>query len=278
MTNANSMRPVRTRVLVTVMTYPHPSLKYQELVCTAGITEAGEWVRLYPIDYRYQSNDKRFRKYQWIDVDLFPTGEGNDNRKESRKPVLDSISIVGNPLSTNDAWAARRAIIDKMPHHTHKELTALFDADQTSLGILRPKIVHDLEIRQADPDWKPEWQQLFSQLTLFGPPQKPLRKLPYSFHYKFECEDDTKPHYAMCEDWELGVLFLKEFDRLGSEEAAAESVKRRFLGELCASTKDTRFFMGTFFPYNTWLVLGVFWPPKQEYPTSLFDFVEDSES
>ena len=32
--------------------------------------------------------------------------------------------------------------------------------------------------------------------------------------------------------------------------------------ELCAPTKDTRFFMGTKYPYNTWLVLGVFWPPK----------------
>ena len=50
------MRPefVETNVLITVMTYPHPSQRHQELVCTAGITEAGEWVRLYPIDYRYR--------------------------------------------------------------------------------------------------------------------------------------------------------------------------------------------------------------------------------
>jgi hypothetical protein len=66
----------------------------------------------------------------------------------------------------------------------------------------------------------------------------------------------------MCEDWELGTLFLNESARLGSDEAAAESVKKKFLGELCRPDKDTRFFMGTFWPYNTWLVLGVFWPPK----------------
>jgi hypothetical protein len=29
----------KVRVLITVMTYPHPSRGYQELVCTAGITE-----------------------------------------------------------------------------------------------------------------------------------------------------------------------------------------------------------------------------------------------
>jgi len=253
------------------MTYPHPSPKYQELVCTAGITESGEWVRLYPVDYRYRSAEQRFRKYQWIEVDLWPNGDGNDNRKESRRPELNSITVVGEPLPPANGWAARRAIIDTMPHFTHKQLTSLYDSDKTSLGILRPTKIHDLEIRPVDPEWKPEWQQLFSQLTLFGPPQKPLRKLPYSFHYIFECEDDTKPHSAMCEDWELGVLFLKEADRLGSELNAAESVKKRFFETLCASTIDTRFFMGTFFPYNAWLVLGVFWPPKPV--ASLFDAV-----
>jgi hypothetical protein len=149
-----------------------------------------------------------------------------------------------------------------MPHHTVKQLLEQFDVDRRSLGIVRPKHVIDLEIRKADRDWKPEWKSLFSQLRLFGPQQKPLRKLPYSFHYIFECEDSDKPHTAMCEDWELGTLFLREYDRLGSEREAAESVRGKFLDELCRKDKDTRFFMGTRFPYNTWLVLGVFWPPR----------------
>jgi hypothetical protein len=91
-----------------------------------------------------------------------------------------------------------------MPCHTLNELKSLHDSDYTSLGIIRPKKVIDLEIRPAaDAEWKPEWRQLFLQKTLFGEQQKPLRKLPYSFHYVFECEDSEKPHTAMCEDWEL---------------------------------------------------------------------------
>ncbi len=136
-----------------------------------------------------------------------------------------------------------------------------FDDDRVSIGIVRPTKVLDLEIREADPEWKPAWQECFTQLNLFGPQQKPLKKLPYTFHYIFECSDSEKPHTAMCEDWELGVLFLKERDRLDSEEKAAESVKRKFLGQLCRKDKDTRFFMGTRFPFNVWLVVGVFWPP-----------------
>ena len=124
-------------------------------------------------------------------------------------------------------------------------------------------------IEEADRNWKPEWDALFHQLHLFGEEQKPLAKIPYKFSYIFECEDSHTPHKVMCEDWELGVLFLKEVKRLGSEEQAAQSVRNKFLNELCAPTKDTRFFMGTVFPYNTWVVLGVFYPPKLNEPPQL---------
>ena len=252
----------KTKVLITVMTYPHPSQGYQELVCTAGITEDGEWVRLYPIDYRYRPRDQRFRKYQWIEIELAEQGEANDQRKESRKPVLDSIRLLGEPLDTQNNWEVRRQIIDKLPMHTVNELRALYNQDKTSLGIVRPARVLNLKIEESDPEWKPEWQRVLNQFQLFGLQPKPLAKIPFKFSYVFECEDSDTPHNAMIEDWELGVLYLNEVDRLGNEHRAAESVKHKFFDELCGSDKDTRFFMGTVFPYNTWIVLGVFWPPK----------------
>lgn len=251
-----------TKVLVTVITYPLPSRGYRELVCTAGVTEAGDWVRLYPIDYRYRPKHQQFRKYQWIEIGLMPHGGGNDNRKESRLPDLDSIRILGTPLSTDENWKERRKIIDKLPTHTLNQLQVLYDQDRTSLGVVRPKRVLDLKIETADTEWKPEWQALFEQLKLFGKPQKPLRKIPFKFSYLFECADSQKPHMAMIEDWELGALWLNEADALGDEGRAAESVRKKYLDEMCRTDKEVRFFMGTTFPFNSWVVVGVFWPPK----------------
>ena len=149
------------KVLITVMTYPHPSRGHQELVCTAGITEEGEWIRLYPIDYRYQPRDRQFKKYQSIEVELEDEGHGNDNRRESRKPNLDTLQVIGEPLDTKNLsqnlservprpgnsvaetsfgigskknWEKRRAYIDPLPHRTLNELKALFDEDKTSLA------------------------------------------------------------------------------------------------------------------------------------------------
>ncbi len=251
-----------TKVLITVMTYPHPSAGYQELVCTAGVTVDRQWVRLYPVDYRYMPSGMRFHKYQWVELSFEPARRGSDRRKESRRPDLDTLRILGPPLSTKNGWRERRAIIDPMPHHTVNQLVRMYDAERVSLGVVRPARVLDVAVTRVTADWKPKWQALFTQTRLFGMPQKPLRKLPFKFQYVFECEDSEKPHRAMIEDWELGALFLKECKRLRSDEAAAESVRAKYLGELCRKDKDTRFFMGTRFPYNTWLVLGVFWPPK----------------
>lgn len=244
------------------MTYPHPSQSYQELICTAGVTENGEWVRLYPIDYRYRPSHQKFQKYQWIEVELTEKGSGSDKRKESRKPSLDSIRLLGEPLNTKNNWKDRRQIIDKLPRQTLNEFKNLYNQDQTSLGVVRPTRVLDLTIEKSDPDWKPAQQNALDQLRLFGPQPKHLAKIPFKFSYVFECEDSSNPHKAMITDWELGVLYLKEVRRLGSKQKAAESVKNKFLNELCHPSKDTQFFMGTVFPYNTWIAIGVFWPPK----------------
>ena len=42
----------RLKLLITVKTYPIPSKRYDELVCTAGVTETGDFIRLYPINFR----------------------------------------------------------------------------------------------------------------------------------------------------------------------------------------------------------------------------------
>ena len=260
MTNANHYQP--TDVLITVMTYPHPSRGYQELVCTAGITRSLEWVRLYPIDYRYRSKTQQFHKYQWINVGLASRGAGNDKRSESRRPDLDSIQILGPPLSPDHQWRDRRAIIDKMPVRTVNQLRGLYDSDRISIGIVKPAEMLDLEIEDAGAEWKPEWQALFNQLTLFGDAPKGLAKLPFKFSYVFKCEDNEKPHRAMIEDWELGVLYLKERERKASEQLAAASVKEKYLNWMFSKDREPLLFMGTTFPYNAWVVIGVFYPPK----------------
>jgi hypothetical protein len=246
-TPASSLQ--RERVLITVLTYPHPSESYDELVCTAGVTPRGEWVRLYPIDYRYRPREQQFHKFQWIDVDLEARGAGNDIRKESRRPQLSSIQLVGRPIPTDDNWRGRCEIVDALHHSTMSELESRYDSDKTSLGVLRPVKVLDVVVEPAEKEWKGTWKDLHNQLRLFEAPPKKLEKLPYKWSYVFTCADRSEPYTRMIEDWELGVLFLKLRDEHG-EERAAQMVRDRYLNVLAGADRDIRFFMGTRFPYT----------------------------
>ncbi|MCX8481853.1 MAG: hypothetical protein ORN58_08035, partial [Sediminibacterium sp.] len=75
----------KTKVLITVKTYPTISIKYDELVCTAGFLEDGTWIRIYPIQFRKKSFEEQYKKYDWIEIDLVKNN--SDFRKESFRPI-----------------------------------------------------------------------------------------------------------------------------------------------------------------------------------------------
>jgi len=258
----------RKDILITVKTYPNPSRSYEETVCTAGISKTGKWVRLYPINYRRLDKQNQFEKYQWISLDV--SKRTNDIRPESYKPKLETIQ-VGEKLDTKYKWKKRQSIIEKLPVRTVKECKAQYELDKTSLSIVQPKEILDFVFEKNNDDWKPEFKSKFEQFDLFGDRELRLQKLPYKFYYVYTCEDEKKPRKTFIEDWELGAQFLKLRKSKESEEVALRKIKQNFLGRLCSQERDTKFFMGTFYPYNTWLILGVYWPPKPDPQQDMFD-------
>lgn len=262
----------RERLLITVLTYPHPSKKYHETVCTAGITEEAKWIRLYPVPLRSLPPSQRLRKWQWVEVETQTAT--NDIRPESRRPNLDTITILER-LDPERDRDVRRSLVDRLPHRTVNDLSAGYDLDHTSLGVVVPRRVIGLEVEADDQDWTSEQKTALSQLNLFADPPRKLERVPYRFRYRFEDQDGAQ-HRMTVRDWELGVLFLKMRDEHGEEEAIRK-VGQKYLNQMCAPDKDTRFFVGTMYPYNRWMVVGVFWPPlrKPESPEAQPDLFAD---
>jgi len=250
------------KVLITAKTYPVPSRAYQELVCTAGVQPDGSFVRLYPIDYRYLRYWQSYRKYQWIEVEV--EKHDRDPRKESCRPLRETLRPIGKALGTQNKWAERKKYVLAKGTRSMEELYGLQEQEAVSLGIVRPREIHDLVAEEVDREWKREWKALFLQQRLFGPKQRPLERIPYRFSYRFACDDPRcrGKHEMMIEDWEVGQLFLQMRRKFGDERTAVQKVKDKFYGQMCASKINTHFFVGTTLRYGTWVVLGVFWPQK----------------
>jgi hypothetical protein len=112
----------KTKVLITVKTYPAISKKYDELVCTAGFREDGSWIRIYPIQFRKRSYAEQYKKYDWIELDLIKNN--SDFRPESFRPVSHETPIIktGEIKPDGDTWEERRNIVLRTSITTYPNL------------------------------------------------------------------------------------------------------------------------------------------------------------
>ena len=259
-------------VLITVKTYPLPSNKYNELVCTAGFTSDGKWIRLYPIRFRAIPYEQQFSKYRWISADLIRNT--SDFRPESYrlKRDVDDISL-GEKIGTQDAWAERKGYVLKEVFTSMDDLVNRAKGDERkSLGTLQPKEIIEFVIEPDDREWKPEWRDQLRQFNLFdldekgeGKKRSVVHKIPYKYSYKLLSQGDQRPRKMMIEDWELGALYwncLKQCN--GDEDEANRLVRKKYFDEFLK--KDLYLFLGTTKQFHLvspqpFIIIGVFYPP-----------------
>jgi len=265
----------RKRIYITVKTYPTLSEKYAELVCTAGISEDGSWIRLYPLPFRKLDNDQKYKKYQWIEADI--ERNTSDFRIESHKVLnIDTIKVI-EPENTKVNWEERKRILFKFEkaYTNLEELINLAKAPPyRSLAIFKPTKIMDFYSEPAERDWPQnkleQIREKAKQLSLFQTPDevieefKVVQKLPYLFKYKFK-DDQGKESNLMIEDWEVGTLYLNCLrDANGDEGKAMEKVREKYWDEFM--TRDIFFFLGTrksdhHLALNPFSIVGVFYPP-----------------
>lgn len=270
-----------TKVLITVKTYPAISGKYEELVCTAGFTENGTWIRIYPIQFRKKSFDEQYKKYDWIELDLVKNK--SDFRPESYRPYSHDTEIkILDHLDTKGNWAERKKFTLGKIYYNLSELIAEAQNKNicTSLAVFKPTKILDFTIEEVEREWdktklaKLEAERL--QGNLFQQPENPfevVQKLPYKFCYFFE-DNQGKKSKLMIEDWEIGQLYWRCLAKHeGNESKAVEDVKKKYFDDF-AKTKDLHLYLGTsqkhhYVSHNPFMIIGTF-HPKLEIQGSLF--------
>lgn len=264
------------KVLIAVKTYPAISTKYGETVCTAGITEEGKWIRIYPLPFRKINRENRFKKYEWIELEL--RRNTNDFRPESYRPInYQEIKTIGEIKSDGDTWDERRKIVLRKVYTNLEQLIAEAKDKNicTSLATFKPKKILDFTYEKTDREWGTKQIQYLEsekqQANLFESEEEDeienfevVDKVPYKFKFKF-MDDTGKTSNLMIEDWEIGMLYwncLKTHN--GNEQLACEDVKKKYFDDF-AKTKDYYFFLGTtklnhYVSHNPFVIIGDFRP------------------
>ena len=183
------------KVLITVKAYPKPSGKYEELVCTAGLLNGNDWIRIYPVPFRLLDDRKKYPKYAWVQLDIERRAD-KDFRLESYRPlrgIHEEITVLDR-IGTKNNWRERKSIILNNVYYSMEELiSASYSTEHISLATLKPDKIIDVKIERTDDDWPSKWRERLKQLDLFevtkfGQRQL-IKKVPFDFSYIFLTTD-----------------------------------------------------------------------------------------
>ena len=259
------------RILILCKTYPSPSAKYAETSCVAGMAADGRLIRLYPVPFRLVADDQQFKKWQWITAKLEKARD--DHRPESHRIFVDTIECDAESLPSGKAgWPIRSELLAKLPLFTDFAAVEKNRVEQgMTLARLRPTRIVGLDIKKTDnPVWtedeKEKLLRLQQQSELFdeveeGKQIRLLEKLPFDFHYRYECDVDgqTFAYRHKLVDWEVGALYRTVRRQHG--DAWEAPFRAKLEHELPG--KDLQFLLGTIhrFP-GQWLLISLIYPPK----------------
>lgn len=248
------------RILVTVKSYPRPSRSLYETVCVAGVTDDGEWIRLYPVTFRLLPEENQFDKYDWIEVQVRKSKR--DYRAETFEPDVGSIRKVGR-ISTDLAWSERKQLLCPKLDPSIEALRAT----NRSLGFIRPAHLSHFLIHEETED-KPdaEQQRATRQLSFLFPDVEPVERLARSFRYGFKCTDDCSSfHDLKIVDWEVFQSYRKWRDNYGPGRVD-ELMQRKYWEEFRG--RDLCLFVGTPLAQDhlrSFIIIGLFYPPKAPF-------------
>jgi len=187
-----------------------------------------------------------------------------DRRKESYEPATSPELRVAGHVGRQRNWSERKRLV--LPHASPSVEAILdtYEREGTCLGIIKPRSVEDVLVEKEATGWSTAHRQLFEQLLLFGPKRKPLEKPGHRILYRFHCEDARcRGHSLQIVDWGLCVLYLRTKETEGERAALEKTVAK--CRDLVGEDRDAHLYVGTRYPYKTFMVLGVF-SPKKERP------------
>ena len=260
------------RILILCKTYPSPSGRYVETSCVAGVLPDGQLIRLYPVPYRLIKAGQQFKKWQWITAKVEKAK--SDHRPESYQIKVDTVQCDPGPLSTENQWAERREAIARADlFESFSHILRANDEDGTSLALLRPARILELLV---EPVTHSEWtedeiaklMQQQSQASLFDEQDnaeiRTLKKLPYSFYYRYECENEDgvmEEHRHKISDWEAGALYwncVRLYE--GNWE---EKFRMKMFDQMIG--RDMIFLMGNIHRFQKqWLIVSLLYPPRSD--------------
>ncbi len=250
---------VEIKALIIGRASPEPSKKHIETVCTGGITERGQLLRLYPIPYRYLEENQQYKLWTWASFAVQKNPQ--DKRKESYRVREESIRILSEVSDKSEQFSLLQKAIS--PHREY--LDEMYKRDWTSMGVVEIELLA-LEARPQSRNWerdKPHVKQFHLYTEV-----RPLKQQPIEMRLRYRCKNnpDCKTHESTLLGWEYMAAFRKFRMQYKTGVRAFEEISRIILDRFADPSKRGYALVGTHHRYGSWMVAQLYWFDKHPTP------------
>src|SRR5271157_507692 len=243
-------------LMVNCKTYPAVSSKYVETVCTGGVTAEGDFVRLYPVPFRFLDADEQYDRWDVIRVRAHR--DTKDQRPESWHLVPGStIERIGSVSTDKRRWEWMRKTV-------HASAEAMGSKGLTN-GCVE---ITPLELYwKPDPkEWTPSQLKIIQQGDLFASKeqmQSLADRVPYQYRLKYREKSTGREDDGKVLAWSYYQGFRRVRSQTGDDESALETVAQRVRNSIFSQDRTVFAILGTHIRFGHWMISSLYHLPSE---------------
>jgi hypothetical protein len=240
-------------LMVNCKTYPAVSKKYVETVCTGGVQADGQFVRLYPVPFRFLDAEEQYRRWDIIRVRAYR--DTNDKRPESwHLAPGTAIEVIDNISTDRRRWEWMRKTV-------HSSTEAMAENGVTN-GCVE---IEPLELywESDSKEWTASQIAVINQGDLFATKEQLegiAERIPWQFRLKFREKNTGREGDSKVLAWSYYQGFrraAKEMD----DHAALSTVVDRIKGSIFNPEKTVFAIFGTHSRFGHWMISALYHVP-----------------
>lgn len=246
-------------LMVNCKTYPAVSKKYVETVCTGGVTAEGDFIRLYPVPFRFLEKEEQYDRWDVIRVRAYR--DTKDQRPESWhfQPGTE-IERIDKIKSEKQRWEWMRKTV-------HESAAAMESMGRTN-GCVR---ITPLEFywKPDRVEWTPSQVEVIQQGDLFtteDPKRLIAERVPFEFRLKYRENSTSLEFDGKVLAWSLYQGYRRNRAQSNDDETALQSVAKRVRDSIFSTDRAVFAILGTHSRFGHWMISALY-----HLPTNIVD-------
>lgn len=238
-------------LMVNCKTYPAVSRRYVETVCTGGVDADGNFIRLYPVPFRFLDSENQYKRWDVIRVRVYR--DSKDKRPESWHLLPGTTPEVIEQITTD------RKRWDWMKNTVHPSTQSMEENGVTN-GIVEIEPMK-LYYEPDKKEWTPGQLNVIQQGDLFATKEQLKSiadRVPWQFRLKYREKHTGREADGKVLAWSYYQGFRRALQRERNEEAALETIIDKIKKSIFNPDKSVFAILGTHSRFGHWMISALY--------------------